>query len=357
MAARGVEWNETGAACVENNASRKCARCQRRDALDPLGARRKRVGKFGRHGDGVAIRAAHPRLHLFECAHQRLKPRTQRRGELHRIDNAVILDPRRLEVHAADVPTDDIHAGRAAPLPNSSISRISVGMEIIPVIDLKGGQVVHARMGQRDFYRPIETPLAPTSDPLDVTRGVLSVFPFRSLYVADLDAIERTGNNDAVLVRLRDAHPALELWLDNGVAEPEAARRFLDAALGRLVLGSEAQRDAALAASLKDDPGVVLSLDFRGDAFLGAPSLLAQPELWPARVIVMTLARVGSGAGPDIARLREIRARAPNAALYAAGGVRNAGDVAALKREGIAGALVASSLHAGELTRAELEAL
>jgi uncharacterized protein related to proFAR isomerase len=36
-------------------------------------------------------------------------------------------------------------------------------MEIIPVIDLKGGLVVRARMGQRDRYRPIETPLSPTS--------------------------------------------------------------------------------------------------------------------------------------------------------------------------------------------------
>jgi uncharacterized protein related to proFAR isomerase len=71
----------------------------------------------------------------------------------------------------------------------------------------------------------------------------------------------------------------------------------------------------------------------------------------------MTLARVGSGSGPDVARLRDIRARAANAALYAAGGVRNASDLAALKRDGITGALVASSLHAGELTRADLNAL
>lgn len=230
-------------------------------------------------------------------------------------------------------------------------------MEIIPVIDLKGGQVVRARRGQRDLYRPIQTPLAPTSDPLDVTRGLLTLFPFRTLYVADLDAIEGTGNSDAVLARLRDAHPALELWIDNGIAEAAAARRFLGAAPGRLILGSEAQRDAALVASLKHDPRIVLSLDFRGQAFVGPPPLLARSDLWPARIIVMTLARVGSGAGPDIVRLRDIRARAASAALYAAGGVRNAGDLAALAREGAAGALVASSLHAGELTRADLQAL
>ena len=33
-------------------------------------------------------------------------------------------------------------------------------MEVIPVIDLKGGAVVRARLGQRDAYAPIKTPLA-----------------------------------------------------------------------------------------------------------------------------------------------------------------------------------------------------
>src|SRR4051794_1159067 len=46
-------------------------------------------------------------------------------------------------------------------------------MEIIPVIDLKDGTVVRARMGRRDQYQPIVTPLSPTSDPLDVARALL----------------------------------------------------------------------------------------------------------------------------------------------------------------------------------------
>jgi len=223
-------------------------------------------------------------------------------------------------------------------------------MEIIPVIDLKGGLVVRARMGQRDQYRPIETPLSPTSHPADVVQGLMSVFPFRTLYVADLDAIEGTGENDAVLGRLRAAFPRLAFWVDNGLAEADAAR--LDD--GHLVLGSEAQRDAALVASLKHDPRVILSLDFRGDRFIGPPALLDTPDLWPQRVIVMTLARVGSGAGPDIERLSQVRECAGDRRIYAAGGVRNGDDLAALKRAGIAGALVASALHDGTLTAAEM---
>jgi uncharacterized protein related to proFAR isomerase len=211
-------------------------------------------------------------------------------------------------------------------------------------------------MGQRDQYRPIETPLSPTSVAEDVVQGLMSVFAFRSLYVADLDAIERTGANDAILVRLRAAFPRLAFWVDNGVAQAGAAAALLDRG-GHLVLGSEAQRDAALLETLRHDPRIVLSLDFRGDSFIGPRALLDQPDLWPERVVVMTLARVGSGAGPDIARLGQIRSRAGDRRIYAAGGVRNRDDLVALKHAGIAGALIASALHDGTLTAPGLRGL
>ena len=69
----------------------------------------------------------------------------------------------------------------------------------------------------------------------------------------------------------------------------------------------------------------MLSLDFRGDAFQGPQEILTDPALWPRRVIVMTLARVGSGAGPDLARLAAIGSIAGGREIYAAGGVRDAG--------------------------------
>src|SRR6266851_2393794 len=101
-------------------------------------------------------------------------------------------------------------------------------MEIIPVIDLKGGVVVRARMGQREQYRPIETPLSPTSDPVDVVRGLLSVSAFRTLYVADLDAIERKGDARAALAHVKSAFPQLDVWVDNGLADTDATRAFLE---------------------------------------------------------------------------------------------------------------------------------
>jgi phosphoribosylformimino-5-aminoimidazole carboxamide ribotide isomerase len=79
-------------------------------------------------------------------------------------------------------------------------------MEVVPVVDLKGGVVVRARSGERASYRPIETPLSATSEPLDVVAGLLAVHPFRKLYIADLDAIEGRGNA-AILDRIAKKYP------------------------------------------------------------------------------------------------------------------------------------------------------
>lgn len=230
-------------------------------------------------------------------------------------------------------------------------------MQIIPVLDLKGGSVVRARMGQRDQYRPIETPLSPTSDPIDVARGLLSIYPFTTLYIADLDAIEGRGAHSAILKTLREAYPQVTLWIDNGIADHDSAQAWLDAGLGHLVLGSETQSDTTLLRDLAEDARVILSLDFHGPSFQGPPALLDKTGLWPRKVVVMTLARVGSGAGPDFERLATIREAAPGRAIYAAGGVRDLADLVSLQKAGIAGALVATSLHDGRLRGPELQTL
>jgi phosphoribosylformimino-5-aminoimidazole carboxamide ribotide isomerase len=230
-------------------------------------------------------------------------------------------------------------------------------LRVIPVIDLMGGEVVRARMGDRASYRPLESPLSPTSDPVAVVRGLLAVYPFPTLYVADLDAIQRHGDNFPSLRRIRAKFPGLQMWVDNGAAGAAAVEALIEAGLGAPVLGSESQRDSALIAQRRDSRQVVLSLDFRGDAFQGPKEILAEPGLWPQRIIVMTLARVGGSAGPDLKRIASIRSIAGGREIYAAGGVRDAADLSALKAGGAAGALIATALHERRIVRADLETI
>jgi phosphoribosylformimino-5-aminoimidazole carboxamide ribotide isomerase len=116
------------------------------------------------------------------------------------------------------------------------------------------------------------------------------------------------------------------------------------------VFASESLRSlAALSAALSQPHTGVLSLDRRDGRRLDPAGCWDHPELWPGRVIVMTLERVGADAGPDLDTLREVRERAPAAQLVGAGGIRNADDLTRAQDAGAHAWLVASALHDGRL--------
>jgi phosphoribosylformimino-5-aminoimidazole carboxamide ribotide isomerase len=230
-------------------------------------------------------------------------------------------------------------------------------VRIIPVLDLKGGEVVRAAKGRRDQYRPIATPLCTGSDVVAVASGLRTLFPFPTFYIADLDAIEGRGPNDAALARLRTMTEPPKLWVDAGIADAERLSAALAEPSLFPILGTESQQDDALLRRFHDHPKLILSLDFFSDGFRGPASILDAPERWPARVIVMTLAKVGAAAGPDFERLQEVKAKAGSREIVAAGGVRNEADIRALSALGIAAALVATSLHDGTLTPKQLASL
>lgn len=222
------------------------------------------------------------------------------------------------------------------------------GFEIIPVIDLRHGQVVRARAGDRASYAPIVTPLAKGSSPGAVAEGLLRAVAANTLYVADLDAImDGTPPDRASLAAIRAACPGVNLWVDAGFADAAGVEAFLGCGFGRPVIGSESQGDAGLVRALGNR--AVFSLDTRGTDRLGPADLHDEPGHWPRDVIVMTLGRVGVGAGPDLERLQVLRSASPGTCLYAAGGVRGPADVAALREIGVAGALVATAIHDGTL--------
>lgn len=224
-------------------------------------------------------------------------------------------------------------------------------MQIIPVIDIRNGAVMRARAGERDSYTPIVSALAPTSAPVDVVAGFLALYSFERIYIADLDAIQGSGDNRHEIEALIERFPAMRFMVDAGATSFD----WRGVARVECVIGSESMRDIESLRARKDDADVVLSLDFRNDVFLGPDALNECADLWPSQVIVMTLARVGVGAGPDFARILQIIARAGGRRVYAAGGVRDARDLAELESIGAAGALIATALHEGALTWTDFE--
>jgi hypothetical protein len=212
---------------------------------------------------------------------------------------------------------------------------------------------------------------APTRDALFIIKEVLQLEAYSNLPGFEsatpdiVDAVIEEGGKFAaeVLAPLNDSGDAqgCTRHADGSVTTPdgfkEAHKQFREAGWGTLVLGSETQVDAALVRHFAGGTCVALSLDFRGPSFQGPPELLDDTDCWPQTVIAMTLARVGSGAGPDLDRLGGVRDAAPGRKVYAAGGVRDIDDLITLKRAGIAGALVASCLHDGRLRGGDIATL
>ena len=217
-------------------------------------------------------------------------------------------------------------------------------MKIIPVIDLLGGQAVHAVKGQRAHYQPLKSSLCSGCEPFEVANALLKQSHSQTLYIADLDALMGNGPQTELINDLQAKLPGIELWLDSGYPVHTAARPGLKA-----VIGSESLSSSDWAELQGHDFGNwILSLDFFNGAPKGYAGILTQPESWPDHVIVMSLDQVGSFDGPDWPRLENILALAPaRCQLIAAGGIRHQADILRLSSIGVSVALVASALHAG----------
>jgi uncharacterized protein related to proFAR isomerase len=236
-------------------------------------------------------------------------------------------------------------------------------VKLIPVLDLQGGVVVRAQRGERSAYRPIVSGLAPGSEPLVLAKALLAAAgdDEQVLYLADLDAIQGRPVQQTAIAALLTALPRLTLWLDAGFAEASQARTLRDV-LGpagariRPVYGSETLASAAALAELTDDADALLSLDSRAAEPLDPAGCWQRPALWPRSVIVMTLDRVGTGLGPDLANFAQLHAAAPDRVWVGAGGVRSAADLDAATAAGASAWLVASALHDGTLAATPLRA-
>lgn len=219
------------------------------------------------------------------------------------------------------------------------------------------GQVVRAIRGERGNYRPIQSALCSSCQPLPVANMLLDYTAADTLYIADLDALTGGSVQASQLSALLEALPGTSIWLDAGfrtAADFAVLADRLGPAARRLtpVFASEALATPEAARQCLADPAkAILSLDRRHQQILDAAGCWSNPAWWPERLIVMTLERVGSGEGPDLETLAAIRSQAPKATLVGAGGIRNEADLQAAAAAGADAWLVASALHDRHLAR------
>jgi len=225
-------------------------------------------------------------------------------------------------------------------------------MQIIPVIDLKDGQAVHAQLGHRQRYQPIKSSLCKSSDIFDVIKTFLELYPFDIIYIADLNALTHNGNHLILLNKVLNHFSSITFWIDAGYHQPYK----LFSQINYLpVIGSESCQDRHLSDINDIDEEFILSLDFSLTQLLGPKAILENPEFWPKQIIIMTLGLVGSNTGPASTMLQNFCSNYPDKKFIAAGGIRNNADLLLLNQMGITHTLVASALHSGTITAANIK--
>jgi phosphoribosylformimino-5-aminoimidazole carboxamide ribotide isomerase len=238
-------------------------------------------------------------------------------------------------------------------------------LKIIPVIDILGGVAVHAVKGRRSEYQPLKSTLCASANPLDVALA-FKALGFSELYVADLDAIMTGRPNFAVLKQIADT-TGLSLMVDAGVADLERAKKLLKSNAAKVIIGTETLPRLSFVREAVESLGrerVVVSLDLKGGKVIGRFELgkLSDPldllrefqGMGVEQLIVLDLDRVGSGEGVNTPLLNSAL-KNRRVKVFVGGGVRGIADLLELKKIGVFGVLVATAMHSGKITLAQLK--
>jgi phosphoribosylformimino-5-aminoimidazole carboxamide ribotide isomerase len=249
-------------------------------------------------------------------------------------------------------------------------------MQTIGVLDLVGGRAVHARGGQRECYAPVSQVAGIAvahGDALGIARTYVDCLGIPELYLADLDAIAGRQLQRTLIGALTSL--GVPVWLDAGVSSSDRARHILGLGVTRVIVGLEtlASFDAlADVCAAVGSARVAFSLDLRDGRPIarinfdtlsgnGVPAgesgrLIAADaaQAGAGAIIVIDLARVGTGTGVDLGLVGRVREAAPGLMLIAGGGVRGPTDLRRLADAGCDGALVASALQNGRISAADI---
>lgn len=251
-------------------------------------------------------------------------------------------------------------------------------MDIIPVLDLSRGVAVWARAGERARYEPVVSAVVAEGegDPVALLRAYRHRLGATCCYIADLDAIQGGAVQRAMLRELAQLETGFAgpLLVDAGAHTPASSFEVLACGASQVVVGLETLRsfrDLAAIVRAAGEDRVVFSVDLRlgtpivhpamQDAECAVPdavNLAAQAvEAGVSSVLVLDLGRIGTGCGADLGLIEALRRRFPAIRLLAGGGVLARRDLDRMRDAGCDGALLASAIHTGTITAADLAAI
>lgn len=231
------------------------------------------------------------------------------------------------------------------------------------------GLVVHGKAGRRESYRPIASRLCECARPIAIANAIRETYGISDLYIADLDAIG--GGSPAIDLYQTLASEGFELTVDAGLHVPRDLERLDSAGVSTIVAGLETLEGPESLAGMVRRRGaerVLFSLDMKEGVPMGNRAAWKQQPAEEIarravdggvrRILLLDLARVGMGQGLGTENLARCILDHPRVVeLTLGGGIRQVSDLVTLASMGVHAALVATLLHQGPVTRADIRSL
>ncbi len=233
-----------------------------------------------------------------------------------------------------------------------------MGVELIPAIDLRNGQVVRLRRG--DYNQQTTYPV----DPVDIAKKFQDA-GCKWLHVVDLDGAKEGRPLNLGIVEKIVRATNLHVEVGGGIRTEESMEYVLAIGAQRMILGTRALAEMqwfeARALVGRFRTRLVLGLDARdglvsthgwtqtADNLPKAVDIARDVDDWPLAAIIYTdIARDGTLAGPNLQATARLAKICKNVPIIHSGGVKAIEDIAALKDLPIAGIIVGKAIYEGK---------
>lgn len=235
-------------------------------------------------------------------------------------------------------------------------------MLIFPAIDLYGGQAVRLYQGDYDqmtIYDP---------EPLHTVEK-FEAAGASHLHLVDLEGAKTGQTTNLPTIEKITARTGLFVEVGGGIRSMDTVRRYLDAGVSRVILGTAAVTDPdftaravaeygdkiAVGADLKD--GKVAIKGWLETSQDGWQTFFDRMQQLGVKTIICTdISRDGAMEGTNRALYRTLAVRYPMD-IIASGGVSSLEDIQALKAAGVAGAIIGKAYYTGAIDLAQAIAL
>ena len=227
-------------------------------------------------------------------------------------------------------------------------------MIIFPAIDIKDGNCVRLYKGEFSTVHKV------AENPLETARK-FEADGAQWLHMVDLDgARDAKPQNTGIFCEIA-RETSLKVEVGGGIRTLETVEAYLSRGISRVILGSAAVRNPELVKTAVREYGdkIAVGIDAKNgmaavegwldtsDAhYLDLAKAMEQAGV--STIIYTDISKDGTLSGPNLKELDAI-IRAVTCNIVASGGISNLGDITALRKLGLYGAICGKSLYQGTL--------